>query len=514
MQTTHTVRRSAIARGWLLFAAALGLIGGCALSPALAQDMEHMGQATPDVGAEHAQHAVDAAVQPHAAAEHAEHSPPAPHATDAHRSYYVYVACESEDEVALVRFDSGGDAAAPAGKLMTRIPVGVLFAEMEGAHGLCVDPSGDYWYLSMAHGQPNGRLYKFDTVENGVVGYVELGMFPATMQVSPATGLLYIVNFDLHGGNEVSTVSVVDPVEMLEVARIPTGIMPHGSRLSPDGLRQYSVAMMSDTLYEIDAVNLKLRRKLKLTVEPAPGEMVMHGDHTHGEAQAGETASSAGAGDHAHEAATGSASAPVEAHAHVAESTGGASGTHASESPPTTEAPPTTPAQDIAAMHAQHMAHDQMTMPTWVQLHPTKPLAYVACNGADQIQEIDVESWRVTRRLPTSGQAPYNVEVTPDGTRLVATYKKSAQIAIWDIAAGKELAVLPTTRKVAHGIAITPDNRFAIVTSEGIGAEPGAVDLFDLEKRARVATVDTPKQASGIAFWKMEELREDQSDTR
>jgi len=125
-----------------------------------------------------------------------------------------------------------------------------------------------------------------------------------------------------------------------------------------------------------------------------------------------------------------------------------------------------------------------------------------------------VESWRVTRRLPTSGQAPYNVEVTPDGTRLVATYKKSAQIAIWDIAAGKELAVLPTTRKVAHGIAITPDNRFAIVTSEGIGAEPGAVDLFDLEKRARVATVDTPKQASGIAFWKMEELREDQSDTR
>ena len=40
--------------------------------------------------------------------------------------------------------------------------------------------------------------------------------------------------------------------------------MPHGSRISSDGLKQYSVAMMSGELYEIDALSLKISRKLDL----------------------------------------------------------------------------------------------------------------------------------------------------------------------------------------------------------------------------------------------------------
>ena len=55
---------------------------------------------------------------------------------------------------------------------------------------------------------------------------------------------------------------------MLEVQRIPTCVMPHGSRLSPDGRRQYSACMMNDVLVEIDADQLAVARRF--TSSPVP----------------------------------------------------------------------------------------------------------------------------------------------------------------------------------------------------------------------------------------------------
>jgi DNA-binding beta-propeller fold protein YncE len=116
----------------------------------------------------------------------------------------------------------------------------------------------------VAHGKPFGLLYKYTTGTNRLVGEVELGLFPATMQVSSETGLLYCVNFDLHGDMTPSSVSVVDPEELVEVARVVTGSMPHGSRLSPDGTRHYSCAMMSDEVFELDAESFEVLRTLRV----------------------------------------------------------------------------------------------------------------------------------------------------------------------------------------------------------------------------------------------------------
>ena len=84
------------------------------------------------------------------------------------------------------------------------------------------------------------------------------------MQISSATGLLYCVNFNLHGDMVPSTVSVVDPETMTELKQITTGVMPHGSRISSDGLYQYSVGMMSGELFEINTIDLEVSRKLPL----------------------------------------------------------------------------------------------------------------------------------------------------------------------------------------------------------------------------------------------------------
>ncbi|MCA6074055.1 YncE family protein [Fulvivirga sedimenti] len=358
------------------------------------------------------------------------------------QDYYVYVAAESEDEVALVKFD--GQTA----ETVKRIPVGIWPAENEGPHGITVSPDGKYWYLSLAHGNPYGTLYKFSTETNEVVGETKLGIFPASMQISPATGLLYCVNFNLHGDMVPSSVSVVDPVTMTELKKITTGTMPHGSRISPDGMKHYSVAMMSGELFEINTVSLEVSRVLDLDKAAEDYDMKSM-DHSKMD------------------------------HANMDHSK-----------------------MDHAAMGHEGMKHSKIK-PTWVIPAPSGDKVYVAANGNEEVLEVDLKTWSVSKRFPT-GKGPYNVEISPNGKYMVVTYKSDAMTGIWDLETGKELARLPNTQKVSHGIAMSPDNRYAFVSVEGIGDDPGAVDVFDLKELKLVSTAHLGKQAGGIAFWKIE----------
>jgi hypothetical protein len=49
-----------------------------------------------------------------------------------------------------------------------------------------------------------------------------------------------------------------------------------------------------------------------------------------------------------------------------------------------------------------------------------------------------------------------------------------------------------------HGVAITPDDRYAFISVEGIGSEPGTVEIIDLRSLTTVATIDVGQQAAGI----------------
>jgi len=358
------------------------------------------------------------------------------------KDYYIYCATESEDEVALIRFDG------KTAYVEKRIPVGVWPLEIEGPHGITVSPEGDFWYLSMAHGLPYGHLYKYKTGTDEMVDRVELGLFPATMSISNATGLIYIVNFNLHGGHsESSTVSIVDPDEMIEIDRIETGIMPHGSRLLNNGLKHYSVAMMSGTLYEIDAMSMEISR----TLSTAPPKMKMNNHTSHDMKKM----------DHSK--------------------------------------------MNMGMKKNEKMDHNMPPeKPTWVYPHPNDDLIYVVNNGTNNVVEIDVKKWQVVRTFKTD-KAPYNCEVSQDGKYLVVTYKGAAKTGVWNLKTGKEIAKFNNTRKVTHGVVISPDSRYAFVSVEGIGKEPGSVEIFDLKELKPVAVAEIGKQAGGIAFWKMED---------
>lgn len=362
------------------------------------------------------------------------------------QNYYVYVTAESEDQVALVKFDG------KKAETVKNIDVGVWPAEIEGPHGITVGPKGEYWYLSLAHGNPYGTLYKFKTGTDEVVGTTQLGLFPASMQISAATGLLYCVNFNLHGDMVPSSVSVVDVETMTELDQITTGAMPHGSRLSSDGLKHYSVAMMSGELFEIDALGLKVSKSFDLDKASAS---LMEGGMNHSKMDHSKM-------DHS-----------------KMNNAGGMQGM-----------------SDMGGM--KHSAFK----PTWVSPHPTKDLVYVAGNGAAEVLEIDTKNWKATRKFKT-GKGPYNIDLSPDGKFMVVSYKSDAQTGIWNLITGEEVARLDNSQKVTHGVAISSDGKFAFVSVEGVQGDPGMVDIIDLQTLKVVDTAHLGKQAGGIAFWKI-----------
>jgi DNA-binding beta-propeller fold protein YncE len=146
---------------------------------------------------------------------------------------------------------------------------------------------------------------------------------------------------------------------------------------------------------------------------------------------------------------------------------------------------------------------DVSCQPTWAVPSADGARVWVACNKSSDIVEVDAESWKLVRRIP-AGPGVYNLAVTRDGTRLVATNKRAQSVSIIELASGRELARIPTTRTVVHGVAISDDDRYAFISIEGKGAEPGTMDVIDLTTRAKVASVDLGQQAGGIDFWNSE----------
>ena len=357
------------------------------------------------------------------------------------RDYLVFVASEATDQVALIRFG-------PAGARVERTrDVGFNPAEPDGPHGLGVAPGGQSYFTSTAHGAPNGYLWKFSTVGDTALGHVELGQFPASLQVSPDGHYVYVVNFNLYGDPVPSSVSVVSTSRMQEVARLQTCTMPHGSRFSADGSKHYSVCMMDEMLIEIDTRQLAVSRHFMLT---RGGEHGMTGEPK------------------PHDAAT------------PAMSSG-----HGMDAP---------------------AAGNTKCSPTWVAPAPDGARAYVACNAANDIVEIDLKTWSLVRRIP-AGNGVYNLALTHDGRLLIATNKRGQSVSIIETVSGKELARLPTQRTVVHGVTISDDDRYAFISVEGVGAQPGTVEVIDLRTQKRVASVDVGQMAGGIDFWKSEAVK-------
>jgi YVTN family beta-propeller protein len=142
---------------------------------------------------------------------------------------------------------------------------------------------------------------------------------------------------------------------------------------------------------------------------------------------------------------------------------------------------------------------DDSCQPTFVSVSPDDRTLYAACNHSGALQAWDAASLTKTGQVAV-GAGAYNVEPSPDGALVIVTNKKAQSISLVDAATLTELARIPVTKKVVHGVAFAPDGRYAFISQESIGADSGAVDIIDLAARKDIGTIAIPGQPTGIAI--------------
>jgi len=138
-------------------------------------------------------------------------------------------------------------------------------------------------------------------------------------------------------------------------------------------------------------------------------------------------------------------------------------------------------------------------MPTFVSVSPDDRRLYVACNHGNTLQVLDAGSLDLVKEIPV-GTGAYNVEPSADGKWIIVTNKKAQSVSLVDAQSLTEVAKIATSKPLPHGVAYSPDGRFAFISQESVGIDPGAVDVIDLTTRARVATIPVPRQPTGITI--------------
>ena len=91
-----------------------------------------------------------------------------------------------------------------------------------------------------------------DTVSNGVVATIPVGVGPYTVAVDPAGSHVYVANHDPDPVQGDYRVSVLDTASNREVARVPVGIAPIGVAVAPSGRRVYVANSASSSVSVID----------------------------------------------------------------------------------------------------------------------------------------------------------------------------------------------------------------------------------------------------------------------
>jgi len=350
--------------------------------------------------------------------------------------YRVGIVSESGDIVTWIRPGEGRLAQEKV------IPVGIMPADIDGPHNLAVSPDNRFYYISIAHGTPFGALWKMDASSDTLVGRAPLEMFPTTIGLTPDGELAFVANSDFHGDHpRTNVVTVVHTPTMSTITHLPACDMPHGVKSNHAGTRVYISCMNSDELLEIEVATLRIVRR----------------------------------------AATGTGH-DMNAMAGMAHG-----------------AMPHAPAAQASAPAAAAPSGDNSCAPTFVSVSPDDRTLYAACNHANSLQVWDAASLTMLKEIPL-GAGAYNVEPSPDGRWVIVTNKKAQSFSLVDAQSLTEVVRVPTTKKIVHGVAYSPDGRYAFISQESIGADPGAVDMFDLDARKVVATLPVPAQPTGIAI--------------
>jgi PQQ-dependent catabolism-associated beta-propeller protein len=113
---------------------------------------------------------------------------------------------------------------------------------------------------------------------------------------------------------------------------------------------------------------------------------------------------------------------------------------------------------------------------------------YVASEQAHVISIVDVEKRELVKSVPTGGERPVDIVISPDGARLYVSHGLSADVRVLEAASLKLLATIAVGPR-AWWMALTPDGRFLYVT---VGR---ANEVVAIDTRSNMVTARIPAGA-------------------
>ncbi|AMU87581.1 hypothetical protein ATM17_00780 [Sphingopyxis macrogoltabida] len=241
----------------------------------------------------------------------------------------------------------------------------------------------------------------------------------------------------LVGNKSEDTLSVIALASGEEIARLPTGKMPHEIAISPDGKQAAVVAYGGTT---IDIFDVAARTKLK-TIDLSPNQ------RPHGLLWLSD----------------GRLVATTEGSESIA-----------------VVAPDGTVASISTGQKGSHM----------VAVAPDNRTAYVANIGSGTVSVLDLQDGKKLRDL-TIGGKPEGLALAKGGRELWVGDLDAPRVSVWDTAKSEKIAEQPVD-PVAIRVLASPDGK--LIATSNIAS--GTISLFDAETRVLLRTIKVSGDAA------------------
>lgn len=172
----------------------------------------------------------------------------------------LYVTSGLTDEV--VRVDPG------SGMILEHIAVDPRPGELDEPHGIAVAPTRDFWYATVAHGEPT--LWKFELRTDRLVGRVRLGMGGAgRIGITPDGRRAFVPDYFRSGGGEPGVVAVIALGDLTIDRHVTLCPGPHDAEVEPGGGRVAITCSLSDEIVILDTETAEVVNRF--FVDSAPG---------------------------------------------------------------------------------------------------------------------------------------------------------------------------------------------------------------------------------------------------
>lgn len=290
-----------------------------------------------------------------------------------------------------------------------------------------------------------------------------------------------------------ATMSIIDPVTMKAIAKVPTGDGPHEVVLSADGrtayVANYGAQTPGSSLSIIDVVTAKEIRRVDLLPLIRPHGIQLIGGKLYFTAEASRAIARFDPATNKVDWFMGSGQNGTHMIAGTADQKKFYTTNIGSDSITAFEFTNVPPAPGPSKI--THIPVGKQ--PEAIDLSPDGKEVWTGLNAEGMVEIVDTAAYKPVAKINIGGR-PYRVKFTPDGKRVVCTMFASKELLIIDAAARKEIKriKLDTT---PMGIVFSADGKTAFVTV----VQPDAVYKINLESGEVTGRATTGTGPDGIA---------------